>query len=109
MNWQVEYLPEALEDIRTLDGSQRLLVRKAIAKVSVNPLSSDEGGYGKPLGNKGTTQLSGYFKIRLRGSGLRIVYKLIRLESEMLVIVVGAREDDEVYEEADRRIQHNHL
>jgi hypothetical protein len=29
-----------------------------------------------------------------------VVYKIIRTESEMLIVVVGARADDEVYEMA---------
>lgn len=109
MMWQVQYLPEAQEDLRKLDGSQRLLVRKAIQKVAQNPLSTDEGGYGKPLGSKGSTDLSGFLKIKLRGAGLRVVYKVIRNESGMLVIIIGARADDEVYEEAQRRINKNDL
>ena len=44
MNWSVSYLPEALEDFRKLDGSQKILVRKAIQKVSQNPLPESEGG-----------------------------------------------------------------
>jgi mRNA interferase RelE/StbE len=42
-------------------------------------------------------------KIKLRGEGIRIVYKLIRTETKMLVIVVGVRKDEEVYEIAQRR------
>jgi len=109
MNWRVEYLPEAHDDLRKLDGSQRLLVRKAIEKVSKNPLSASEGGYGKPLGNKGTTNLSGFLKIKLRNAGLRVVYQVIRSDNGMLVIIIGARSDDEVYEEARRRIERNNL
>lgn len=52
MKWDVVYLPEALDDLRGLDGSQRILVRKAIQKVTANPLPEYEGGYGKVLGNK---------------------------------------------------------
>ena len=33
MSWEVRYLPEVLDDFRALDGSQRILVRKAIEKV----------------------------------------------------------------------------
>lgn len=29
MNWEVEYLPEAESDLKSLDGSQRILVLKA--------------------------------------------------------------------------------
>lgn len=104
MSWNVKYLPEALEDFKKLDGNQKILIRKAIQKVCQNPLPVAEGGYGKPLGNKGGNNLSGYLKIKLRGAGLRIVYQLIRQGDNMLVIVIGAREDAEVYELADKRI-----
>lgn len=101
MTWHDEYLPEAREDIRRLDGSQRKLIRKAIEKVKQNPLPADEGGYGKPLGRRGSTNLTGFYKVKLRGAGLRIVYKLERTEKGLLVVVVGVREDSEVYREAE--------
>lgn len=50
--WELSFLPEAREDLRALDGSQRIRVVKAIAKVQSNPLPSSEGGYGKPLGEQ---------------------------------------------------------
>ena len=109
MKWDVVYLPEALDDLRGLDGSQRILVRKAIQKVTANPLPEYEGCYGKVLGNKYTTNLSGCLKIKLRGAGLRIVYKLVRIEEKIIVIVIGAREDDEVYEFAHKRIRKHGL
>ena len=108
MNWNVKYLPEALDDLRKLDGSQKILVRKAIQKVCQNPLPETEGGYGKLLGNKGGNHLSGFLKIKLRGAGLRIVYQLVHQDGDMLLIVIGAREDDEVYVIAQKRIsKHN--
>ena len=109
MIWKINYLPEADDDMANLDGSQRLLVRKAIAKVSKNPVSNLEGGYGKPLGKKGTTNLTGFMKIKLKDSGLRIVYQLRRINGEMLVVIVGARADDEVYDAAEQRIERHSL
>ena len=47
MSWTLEYLPEAEKDLKALDGSQRLLVLKAIKKVQQNPLPAEENGYGK--------------------------------------------------------------
>lgn len=79
MKWDITYLPEALDDLRRLDGSQRILARKAIQKVSSNPLPETEGGYGKLLENKNNTNLSGLLEVKLRGAGLRIVYKLVRM------------------------------
>lgn len=103
MAWRVEFLEEAVEDLRKLDGPVRARVLKAIRKVSLNPLPQNEGGYGKPLGNRNAIDLVGLFKVKLRSDGIRIVYRLQRTEAEMLVVVVGVRADSEVYREAARR------
>lgn len=103
--WKVEYLKDALDDIKRLDHSQRLQVVKAINKVAVNPLSQAEGGYGKPLSNKSGTNLAGYFKIKLLKLGLRVVYKVVRENNIMKIVVVSARADDEVYILAQKRIE----
>lgn len=104
MNWDIEYLPEAAEDLRRLDSSQRLLVRKAITKASENPLPKEQGGYGTPLGNKAGHNLTGLLKIKLLKLGLRVVYKLVKHKDKMLIIVIGARADDKVYSIAAARI-----
>lgn len=109
MKWEVKYLPEVLEDLRRLDGSQRILALKAIEKVRENPLPDTEGGYGKPLGSRNASNLSGFLKIKLRGAGLRIVYQLVRRDGEMLLIVIGARADNEVYNTAQKRIRDKSL
>ncbi|MDF9408356.1 type II toxin-antitoxin system RelE/ParE family toxin [Pelotomaculum isophthalicicum JI] len=103
--WTVEYLRDALKDIRQLDQAQRVQVIKAINKVSANPLPQAEGGYGKPLGNKGGTNLAGYCKIKLLKLGLRVVYKVVRENNIMKIIIVSARSDDEVYIIAQKRIE----
>lgn len=85
------------------------MVVKVIVKVLQNPLPVTEGGYRKPLGNKQGNDLAGFLKIKLRDAGIRVVYKLIRTETEMLVVVIGVRADDEVYETAQHRAKKNHL
>ena len=109
MSWKLSYLPEAEKDLKALDGSQRILVLKAIKKVQQNPLPAEENGYGKSLGNYGSTGLAGLLKIKLRAAGLRFVYKLQRTESEMLVIVIGVRADEEVYDIASKRAARHNL
>ncbi len=103
MIWNVEYLSEAVKDLKALDHSQRILVLKAIEKVSVNPLPNNEGGYGKPLGNKGGNNLSGYCKIKLLNLGIRVVYKLVRENNMMKIIVISVRDDEAVYNIASDR------
>jgi mRNA interferase RelE/StbE len=90
-------------DIKKLDYSQRLQVVKAINKVAVNPLPQAEDGYGKPLGNKGGVNFTGYCKIKLLKLGLRVVYKVVRENELIKIIVVSTRADDEVYLIAQKR------
>lgn len=62
MTWSVEFLEEAKKDMKKLERSASLQVLKGIQKVSRNPLPVQEGGYGKPLGNKNGANLTNLFK-----------------------------------------------
>ena len=77
MTWNIEFLKEAEKDLNDLDGSVKKQVLKGIQKVSQNPLPDFQGGYGKPLGNLGGTNLSGLMNTAHRYAecmpGLRIV------------------------------------
>lgn len=103
MKWRVEFLEEAKKDISKLDHSVQLQVMKGIIKVSQNPLSIYEGGYGKPLGNKGEINLTNLLKIKFRDLGIRVVYKVEHLDDLMKIIIVSARTDAQVYKEASKR------
>ena len=102
--WIIEFIAKAEKDIESLDHTQRIQVNKAILKVSKNPLPKNEGGYGEPLGNKNSYNLTGLLKIKLLKLGIRVVYQLVRTDEIMKIIVVAARADDEVYEIAAKRI-----
>ena len=54
--------------------------------------------------NLSVLPLSGLLKIKLRAHGLRVVYQLIRMNHQMLVIVIGIRADGQVYSEAQERM-----
>ena len=103
MTWCVEFLKEAEKDMKKLDHSMQIQVLKGIKKVSQNPLPVDEGGYGKPLGNKSGTKLTNLMKIKFRNIGIRVVYKIERIDEIMKIVVVSARTDDQVYKEAASR------
>ena len=109
MKWKLGFLPEAAKDLTDLAGNQRIMVTKAINKVLENPLPASEGGYGKPLGNKQGNNLSGFLKIKLKSAGIRVVYKLVKIDGQMLVVVIGARADDEVYDIAQHRVEKHNL
>ena len=60
---------------------------------------------GKPLGNHASSRLSGFYKIKLKNLGYRVVYDLVREGSVMKIIIISVRDDEAVYKEAERRIQ----
>ena len=91
MSWSILYLPEADKDLDRLSHAQRVLVKKAVAKVQGNPLPQSEGGYGKPLGHKHGLNLTNLLKIKLRGAGIRIVYKLVKTDKSFPAVVMGSR------------------
>lgn len=103
MRWNIEYVKEAQRDLRKLDPYVRKLVLKAIEKTAEKPLPPPDG-LGKPLGNHVSSKLSGYYKIKLRNLGYRVVYDLVREDGVMKIIIISVRDDEEVYKEAERRI-----
>lgn len=105
MKWEVYFIDEAQKDMRKLDGSARAQVYKAMEKVSQNPVSKQEGGYGTPLGNKRDVNLTGFMKVKLKSLGIRIVYRVEEDDGIMRVIIVGIRDDEEVYRMAASRIE----
>ncbi len=109
MTWSIEFLEEAQRDMKKLDHSAQIQVLKGIAKVSGNPLPTEEGGYGKPLSNKSGTNLTNLMKIKFRDLGIRVVYKIERVDGVMKIIVVSARTDEQVYKEAAKRREKHDL
>ncbi len=97
MEWRISITEEAKKDYYKLDGAIRKQVLAGIYKVSEAPLPSPNG-YGKPLGNKHGNNLTGFFKIKYRGIGIRIVYTLDLVETAMNIIVISERDDRYCYE-----------
>ncbi len=103
MGYKIEYYPLAVKDLKKLDNNSQKQVLKAIQKVSENPLSIIDGGYGKHLKNTNTTKLGGLLKIKLKDSGIRVVYKLEKVKKKMIIIVIAVRENNTVYKIAHKR------
>jgi len=101
--WNIKFCPESIKDMKKLDNSLKKQVLVGIRKVSKNPLPQSEGGYGKALGNIQGTELTGFFKIKYRGIGIRVVYTLVKQDEIMNIIVVSIREDSESYKKAQKR------
>ncbi|MDD3206404.1 MAG: type II toxin-antitoxin system RelE/ParE family toxin [Lachnospiraceae bacterium] len=96
MNWNVRLTEEAVREYRHLDGAIRKQILAGIYKVSKAPFPSPNG-YGKPLGHKGGNNLTGFFKIKYQGIGIRIVYTLVLESTTMNIVVISERDDNYCY------------
>ncbi len=106
MQWDYTLIDEAKADFKKLDGSQKRIALAMMEKLRINPLPNFKGGYGTPLGNDSVTgNLSNYLKLKARGSGIRIVYRLYEEDGLSKIIIIGMREDKKVYKEAVKRIK----
>ena len=101
----VTAIDAAVKDFQKLDGSLKVEVLKAIKKVSTNPKPNAEGGYGKPLGHHSSSNLAGYLKIKIKSIGYRIVYKYVKDNDGMKIIIISIRDEEKVYKEAEARIR----
>ena len=97
MAWKIRVTVEAKKDLNKIEGSIRKQVLAGIVKVSKAPLLSPNG-YGKPLGNKSRNNLTGFFKIKYRGIGIRVVYTLVVVKMIMNIVVISQRDDNCCYE-----------
>lgn len=83
------------EDFKSISHPERSTILKTIRK----KLSIDPKGYGKPL----TGSLKGYWRIRV--GDYRVIYKIKQDLIEVLVVKVGIRRDEEVYNEMLNRLK----
>lgn len=99
--WNIRISGEAKKSLKGYDRHIQKLILAGIRKVSRNPLPHPNG-YGKPLGKKHGTNLTGFFKIKYRDIGIRVVYTLVLNVSIMNILVVSERDDNYCYEMAAR-------
>ena len=94
--WRVKIHPLVLrEDFKNIDLPQQKIILKAISKkLSVHPEA-----YGQPLGG----EFSVYWRLRVQDH--RVIYRIIKDEIVVLVVKIGIRKDDRVYQEFFARLR----
>ena len=88
MSYELEFLPSALKEWQKLDNSIKVQFKKKLSERLENPKVDKD-------------KLRGYedvYKIKLRDVGYRLAYQVKDDEIVVLVLVVGKRENNEVYE-----------
>jgi mRNA interferase RelE/StbE len=99
MSFEIQFIQEAVNDYRSLDGSIKKLVTEKIEKLKENPF------LGEALGNKNNIDLTGYYKIYAAKKTYRIVYRIVKNEIEIVEIWgIGKRDKMEIYKIIGKRI-----
>ena len=89
--YKLKFLPEALKEWHQLDGSIKLIFRKAIKKRLIQP---------KVPGSELHGDIKGCYKIKLLKHGYRLVYTIEDNELVVLVLAVDKRENSIAYQSA---------
>lgn len=95
MNYRLKFLPTALKEFNNLDNSIRMQLSKALKKRLENPII--------PKDRLRNFTKKECYKIKLRTLGIRLVYAVENDQLILVVIAVGKRENNEVYDLAIER------
>jgi mRNA interferase RelE/StbE len=93
--YRLQFVPSAWAEWQALDGSVKEPMRKLLKKRLDNPQVPGAALHG---------ELQGYYKIKLRKQGFRLVYGV---EDDVMIVMVMAidkREDSLVYRSAQSRM-----
>ena len=95
MTYSLEYKPKALKEWNKLDHSLKIQFYNKLKKRLENPKVAKD-------------KLSGYnnvYKIKLRSSGFRLAYEVKDEEIIVLVLSVGKRENNSIYNHLKSRVE----
>lgn len=95
MSYELEFLPSALKEWRKLGGNLQVQFKKKLAERLEQP---------RVQGNA-LSGLESHYKIKLRSSGYRLVYRVTDTTVTVTVVAVGKREQSAVYKAAKKRAE----
>lgn len=96
MSYKIKFTPASKKDYDKLDNSQKLQVRKSLQRIEEFGLST-----GQPLKGK----LADCKKMKQKKLGLRVIFIQSDLGIEIIeIVVIGKRDEKEVYKEAEKRL-----
>lgn len=95
MNYKygLKFLPTALKEWKKLDSSIQDQLKKKLKERLQNPRVPSSRLHG----------FENHYKIKLRASGYRLVYEIIETEIVVLVIAIGKRDKNFIYQKAGKR------
>jgi mRNA interferase RelE/StbE len=93
MSYELQFLPSALKEWQKLGATLQMQFKKKLRERLVQPHIPGDGLHGMP----------GHYKIKLRGAGYRLVYRVEESRVTVTVVAVGKRERNAVYKAAQNR------
>lgn len=97
MTFKIKFTKDSLQDYEKLDNSQKIQIRKSMLKIEQSGMQT-----GQPLRGK----LADCRKLKHKKLGLRVIFRQSDLGIEIIeIIVVGKRDDEEVYQLAEKRLR----
>ncbi len=96
MTYNLAFLPSALKEWEKLDNSIKVQFKKKLAERLISPHTPASSLRDWP----------NHYKIKLKTIGYRLVYEVQEPDKLLLVIAVGKRENNHVYELAKKRRRH---
>lgn len=94
MSYELEFMPKALKEWQKLDLNTKEQFKKKLAQRLENPKVPKDK----------LRDFDNIYKIKLKSLGYRLAYEVIDERLVVLVLVVGKRENNAVYDELARRI-----
>jgi mRNA interferase RelE/StbE len=94
MTYELEFLRDSWKEWENLDSTLKARFKKKLAERLENPRVESSRLHGLP----------DCYKIKLRRSGYRLVYQVEDQRLVVLVVAVGKRERNLVYETASKRL-----
>lgn len=94
MSYSLEFKPKALKEWKKLDHSIKLQFHKKLKERLVTPC----------VPHSKLSEFFNVYKIKLRSSGFRLAYEVIDEKIIVMVLSVGKRENNDVYDELKKRM-----
>ncbi len=93
MAYKLKFLPSALKEWKKLDYNNKESLKKKLKERLIEPR----------VPSSKLRNFTNHYKIKLKASGYRLVYKVVDKEVYILVIAIGKRDRSLVYKKAKKR------
>lgn len=94
--YKLQWTEHSANDYKSLDGDQKVFVDKALDRIRLRGMQAGEALHGN---------LAGCNKLKNNQKGLRVIFKEVNGEMQLIeIVIIGKRDKKKVYKEAKDRL-----